>query len=51
VKGYSGTVLAVTHDREFIDAIADQLWVIRDHKVFVEPGNLSEYLNREKRRF
>jgi len=49
VKGYSGTVLAVTHDREFIDAITERLWVIRDHKVFVEPGNLSEYLERKRR--
>ena len=49
VKGYSGTVLAITHDREFIDAIAEKLWVIRDHKIFVEPGNLSEYLERKGR--
>ncbi len=46
VKEYSGTVLAVTHDREFIDAIAEKLWVIRDRKVFVELGNLSDYLER-----
>lgn len=49
VKGYSGTVIAVTHDREFIDAIAEKLWVIRDRKIFVEPGNLSEYLERKRR--
>lgn len=49
VSRYSGTVLAVTHDREFIDAIAKKLWVIRDRKVFVEPGNLSEYLERKRR--
>src|SRR3989344_4196864 len=49
VKGYSGTVLAVTHDREFIDAITERLWVIRDRKVFVEQGNLSEYLERKRR--
>lgn len=49
VKGYSGTVLAITHDREFIDAIAEKLWVIKDRKIFVEPGNLSEYLERKGR--
>lgn len=46
VKGYSGTVLAVTHDRAFIDAIAEKLWIIQDRKIRVEPGNLSEYLER-----
>ena len=49
VKGYSGTVLAVTHDREFIDAIAEKLWVIKDRKIWVELGNLSDYLEQERR--
>lgn len=49
VKGYSGTVLAITHDREFINAIAEKLWVIRGRKIFVESGNLSEYLERKGR--
>jgi len=44
IKGYNGTVLAITHDRSFIDEIADTLWVIEDHKVRVFPGNLSEFL-------
>jgi len=48
VKGYSGTVLAITHDREFIDAIAEKLWVLKDHKICVEPGNLSDYLAHKK---
>ncbi len=49
VKGYSGTVLAVTHDREFIDVIAEKLWVIKDRKILVELGNLSDYLEQERR--
>jgi len=44
VKGYSGTVLAVTHDREFVDAIAGRLWVMENRKITVYDGNLSEYL-------
>jgi len=48
VEGYSGTVLAVTHDRAFIDAIAQRLWVIESGTIKVELGNLSDYL--EKRR-
>ena len=44
IKGYTGTVLAVTHDREFIDAIAEKLWMLRDGKIYTEEGNLSSYL-------
>ena len=49
IQEYSGTVLVVTHDRLFIDAIAEKLWVIKDKKVEVELGNLSDYLDRERR--
>lgn len=48
IKGYSGTILAITHDREFIDAIADTLWVLENHQIHTEPGNLSEYLRSKK---
>jgi len=48
VKGYSGTVLAITHDREFIDAVAQKLWVIEDRQISVWAGNLSEYLERKE---
>jgi len=46
VRGYSGTVLTVTHDRLFIDAIAEKLWVIENRKIGVELGNLSDYLGQ-----
>lgn len=46
LQGFAGTVLAVTHDRLFIDAIAEKLWVIEDRAVRVELGNLSDYLER-----
>jgi ATPase subunit of ABC transporter with duplicated ATPase domains len=48
IQKYSGTVLAITHDREFIDAIAEKLWVLKDHKICVEHGNLSNYLSRKR---
>jgi len=48
IKAYPGTVLAITHDREFIDEIAQKLWILKDNKIFVEYGNLSEYLSRSE---
>jgi ATPase subunit of ABC transporter with duplicated ATPase domains len=38
-------VLAITHDRAFIDAIAGKLWVLEDKKIRVVLGTLSEYLH------
>lgn len=48
IHAYHGTVLAITHDREFIDTIAEKLWVLGNHKIDIERGNLSDYLDRKK---
>lgn len=37
------TVVVVTHDRDFADAIADELLVLRNQKIEVFNGNLSLY--------
>lgn len=46
IQGYSGTVLAITHDRMFIDAIASSLWLLENRKIQAYPGNVSDYLKR-----
>jgi ATP-binding cassette subfamily F protein 3 len=46
LKEYGGTLLFVSHDRQFIDAIADKLWVIRDGRVDEHLGNYSDYAAR-----
>lgn len=48
IRDYTGTVLAVTHDRLFIDAIAEKLWVINGGRVSVELGNLTDYLEHKE---
>lgn len=37
------TVLAVSHDRDFIDAICDELIILRDQKLTYFSGNLSAF--------
>jgi ATP-binding cassette subfamily F protein 3 len=37
------TVVCVTHDRDFADAVADELLVLRNQKIEVFKGNLSVY--------
>ncbi len=40
---YDGTLLFVSHDRYFIDAVADTLWIVDEGKITVFDGNYSEY--------
>jgi ATP-binding cassette, subfamily F, member 3 len=40
---YGGTVVFVSHDRYFIDAIASRLWVIEDGRVSQHLGNYSDF--------
>ena len=44
LKEYKGTVLVVSHDRIFVDEIAQKLWIIEDQEVFEYRGKLADYL-------
>lgn len=44
LEGYSGTLMFVSHNRSFLDALATHVWDVRDHKVIPYPGNLADYL-------
>jgi ATP-binding cassette subfamily F protein 3 len=41
---FDGTIVFVSHNRYFINALATQLWVIDDGKMRVYPGNYSAHL-------
>ncbi len=41
---YDGTVLFVSHDRSFVDAVADTIWMVRDGAIDVFDGTYSEYV-------
>ncbi len=41
---YDGTVLFVSHDRYFVDAVADTIWMVRDGVIEVFDGTYSEYI-------
>ncbi len=44
LEGYSGTLMFVSHNRSFLDALATHVWDVRDRKIVPYPGNLAEYL-------
>jgi ATP-binding cassette, subfamily F, member 3 len=40
---YNGTILFVSHDRYFIDAVADTIWMIENSSIAAFDGTYSEY--------
>jgi ATP-binding cassette subfamily F protein 3 len=36
ISSFEGTILAVVHDRYFIRNITNEVWLIRDGKVFIK---------------
>jgi ATP-binding cassette subfamily F protein 3 len=47
LREYTGTVVFVSHDRYFIDNLADRIFEIEDGHVHVYPGNYEDYLWRK----
>ena len=43
LEGYDGTVLAVSHDRYFLDRIADRIVEVRDGEVSAHEGGFSDW--------
>ncbi|MBC7264216.1 MAG: ABC-F family ATP-binding cassette domain-containing protein [Chloroflexi bacterium] len=46
LKGFSGTILFVSHDRYFINGIATQVWLIEDNRLTAYEGDYSAFLER-----
>ncbi len=44
LKEYNGSLLFVSHDRYFIDALADKLWIVEQGRIKQFIGNYSEYI-------
>jgi len=43
LQQYEGTFIAVSHDRYFLDNIANKIWFIEDQKIKEYPGTYQEY--------
>ena len=48
LKSYDGTLLIVSHDRDFLDGLVDKLYEFRDGKVKEHLGGVAEFLERRK---
>ena len=45
---YQGTLLIVSHDRHFLDALAERVLELRDGKLYDYPGNYSWFLEKRE---
>lgn len=49
LASYTGSILFVSHDRSFIDALADKLWVVHDGQITQHLGNYTSYQEQRTR--
>jgi ATP-binding cassette subfamily F protein 3 len=45
---FDGTLIVVSHDREFLDGLVDKVFEFRDHKVKEHLGGIYDFLKRRK---
>ncbi len=45
LRQYEGTCIMVSHDRHFIDQVANKIWYIEDRHLKEYPGKFEEYLH------
>lgn len=50
IKNYGGTIIFVSHDRYFLDAVATKIWSIEDKKLIEHRGNYSSYMEVRKQK-
>lgn len=46
LMNYEGTLVIVSHDREFLSGLTDQVWEIRNHSVIKYAGDIDSYLEK-----
>jgi ATP-binding cassette subfamily F protein 3 len=51
LKNYSGAVLLISHDRQFMDELVTQVHEIDDRKLIAYTGNYSDYLTQREERY
>jgi ATP-binding cassette subfamily F protein 3 len=48
LQEYTGTMLIISHDREFLDGIVDKIIEVKNGNIKIYPGNCSYYLIKKK---
>lgn len=48
LKSFDGTLIVVSHDRDFLDGLVDKMYEFRDGRVKEHLGSVSEFLEKRK---
>ncbi|MCK4921791.1 MAG: ABC-F family ATP-binding cassette domain-containing protein [Bacteroidales bacterium] len=48
LKKYDGTLIVVSHDREFLDGLIDKVYEFKDHKIKEHMGGIYDFLKKRK---
>lgn len=48
LKSYDGTLIVVSHDRDFLDGLVDKMYEFRDGRVREHLGGVQDFLDRRK---
>ena len=51
LKSYKGMIIAVSHDRYFLDSLCDSIYEIERNKSTKYPGNYTAYLEEKKKNY
>ncbi len=49
IREYPGTVLFISHDRYFVNKLAERLWIIEDGDLIISYGNYEDYRYKRER--
>lgn len=49
LKTYEGSILFISHDRYFVNKLANKLWIIEDGELIVSYGNYEDYRYKRER--
>ncbi|MBN2072345.1 MAG: ATP-binding cassette domain-containing protein [Actinobacteria bacterium] len=48
LKNYTGTMILVSHDREFMNGLVDYVYEFRNHKIIKYIGSINDFLEKKK---
>jgi len=48
LKSFTGTMILVSHDREFLDGLVDNVYEFKDHKIKKYIGSINDFLEKKK---
>src|SRR4030043_1248752 len=48
LKSFTGTMILVSHDREFLDGLIDNVYEFKDHKIKKYIGSINDFLEKKK---